>query len=245
MPCNPATAPAPAIAPVPEPAAHDTARGPAGSAAVATRLRALAQCTSGISIVEFAMILPLFLAAGLMGVEAARLVMTNMRISDIAVASADNASRIGQTDNSAVTPTVSEADIDSVLRGAAEQGADIDLFTNGRLILSSLERDATTGRQFIRWQRCRGQLDVDSRYGPQGYGLTGDAITGIGRPGAVVSAPAGQAVMVIYSYQPLFDGRLTDGLIFREEAAFLVRDDRNLTGNNGTGVTGSAANRCD
>lgn len=207
----------------------------------------LCRAEQGLSVVEFALILPLFLSAGMMGVEVAQMSLINMRVSDIASAVADNASRMGQTDNSAITPTVSEAQIDSVLRGAELEGASFRLVPNGRVILSSLEVDPATGRQFIRWQRCRGSMAVTSRFGPAGYGLTGTAITGLGRTGAVVSASPDQAVMVaevVYRYRPLLIGMFFNEMTFRQEAYFLVRDDRNLTGGGGTGVTGTAMNRC-
>ena len=175
--------------------------------------------------------------------------MINMRVSDIATSVADNASRLGQTDNSAVVPTITEADIASVLRGAQEQGRGIQLLENGRVILSSLERHHVSERQYIHWQRCFGQLDSGSAYGGVGHGLTGDEIAGLGQGNGMISAPEGQAVMfaeVVYRYEPLFAGALANVMTFRQEAAFLVRDDRNLLGNNGTGVGGtSGANACD
>lgn len=205
--------------------------------------------SSGTSLIEFAFLLPLFLSVGLMGVEVANMAMIHMRVSDIATSVADNASRLGQTDNSAVVPTITEADIASVLRGAQEQGESIQLRENGRVILSSLERHHVSGRQYIHWQRCFGELDAGSAYGGAGFGLTGNEIAGLGQGTGMISAPNGQAVMfaeVIYRYEPLFAGILVNEMTVRQEAAFLVRDDRNLLGNNGTGVGGaSGANQCD
>lgn len=211
--------------------------------------RRLHRNCDGVSVIEFALILPLFLSVGLMGVEVANMVMINMRVSDIATSIADNASRLGQTDNSAVVPTITEADIASVLKAAEEQGKGIQLIENGRVVLSSLESHPESGRQYIHWQRCKGDLDAGSTYGSAGYGLTGNAIPGLGRAGATLAAPPGQAIMfaeVIYRYSPSFVGVLFDDMTFRQEAAFLVRDDRNLLGNNGTGVGGAAGiNQCE
>lgn len=201
---------------------------------------------AGASVIEFALLLPFFLSVGLAGVEVANMAMISMRVSDIATSVADNASRLGQTDNSAVVPTITEADIASVLRGAHEQGQDIGLAENGRVILSSLERHHDSQRQYIHWQRCMGELAASSVYGGIGHGLIGEEIPGLGE--ASIAAPQGQAVMfaeVVYRYEPLFAGILVDELTFREEAAFLVRDDRNLLGNNGTGVGGAGGtNEC-
>ena len=102
-----------------------------------------------VSTVEFALILPLFITLGMTGVEMAYMSTVNMQVSQTAISLADNASRLGQTDNSAVTPTVTEADIDSIMAGALRQGAGFDLEENGRIILSSLEYDDVTGRQYI------------------------------------------------------------------------------------------------
>lgn len=195
---------------------------------VARLFARLRLCVQGLSVVEFALILPLFLSAGMMGVEVAQMSLINMRVSDIAMAVADNASRMGQTDNSAITPTISESDIESVMRGAELEGTSFRLIPNGRVILSSLELDPATGRQFIRWQRCKGRMAVTSRFGPAGYGLTGTAIPGLGRSGAIIAAETNQAIMVaevIYRYRPLLVGMFFSEMTFRQEAYFLVRDE--------------------
>lgn len=180
----------------------------------------------GLSYVEFALILPVLLILGLYGTEVARMAMINMQIGQIASSVADNASRLGQTDNSAITPTVTESQIDSVMSGALVEGAGYGLNTYGRIILSSLERN-TAGQQVIRWQRCRGSLSVPSRYGPQGK-----TVTGMGSSNPQVMATATTAVMYVevsYTYQPLFGTMFVGNPRFRREAAFMVRDDRDLS----------------
>src|SRR3546814_13154337 len=47
-----------------------------------------------------------------------------------------------------------------------------DFRTHGRIILSSLERN-DDGGQWIHWQRCYGDLDVESSYGEAGDGEEG------------------------------------------------------------------------
>jgi len=207
-------------------------------------LRRLRRSQRGASIVEFALVLPVFLLAALGGVETANMVVSIMRVSDIATAVADNASRLGQTDNSAIVPTVTEADIGSIMKGAEEQGKDIDLMAKGRVILSSLEVDPVSGDQYIHWQRCAGSATHVSKYGQQGTTVP----AGLGPAGREITAPPGEAVMyaeVFYTYEPLFAGFITGPILMHEEAAYLVRDDRNLQGNNGTGVGGTAGpNAC-
>ena len=203
---------------------------------------------AGVSVVEFALCLPVLVTLGMYGVEISHMVSANMQVSQLALAVADNASRLGQTDNGAVTPTVAESDIDAVMFGAITQGEALDFEGNGRIVLSSLERH-TNGRQYIHWQRCAGELDRDSSYGNDSdqNGLTGPTLAGLGQPGRVVSANAGQAVMfveVYYTYQPLFGDMFADATTFKHEAAFIVRDDRNLSGGGGDGLTGTVGSEC-
>lgn len=212
------------------------------------RLRRLGRDASGISLTEFALILPILLTMGLYGAEIARMASTKMRVSQIALSLADNASRLGQTDNSGVTPTITELDVDSVIDGAIAQGASIDLEANGRIIISSLEYDDFTERQFIHWQRCRGDLDRESAYGDDEdeNGLTGDEIEGLGKGSTQITAQPGSAVMfveIFYEYDNLFENPFGSGSKeFRQEAAFIIRDDRNLS----PGLTGGSSNSdCD
>lgn len=183
----------------------------------------------GAALIEFALVLPILITLGFYGTEVAYMAMANMQVGQMAASVADNASRIGQTDNSAVTPNVKQSDIDAVMKGALVEGEGIDFADNGRVILSSLERDASTGRQYIHWQRCSGKLKVASKYGKTDTGLTGARLSGMGNP--VITAPAGSAVMYVevsYTYQPLFGTMFVGTPTFQREAAFLIRDDRNL-----------------
>ncbi|MBA4355897.1 MAG: pilus assembly protein TadE, partial [Novosphingobium sp.] len=120
------------------------------------RVRRLWPCRSGVSTLEFALIMPFVMSIGLYGVEVVYLNTIDMKLSEMALSLADNASRLGQTDNSAVTPTVTETDINEVMQGVEEQGAAIGFAQHGRVILSSLERDSASGKQYIHWQRCSG-----------------------------------------------------------------------------------------
>lgn len=194
---------------------------------LSSRLR---QDCRGVSFVEFALILPIIITLGFYGTEVARMATVSMQVGQIASSLADNASRLGQTDNSAVTPTVTKAQIDSVMMGAMVEGASFGLADHGRIILSSLEKDESTGRQFIHWQRCRGELRAYSRYGTSGAGRTGSVLNGMGNP--AIAAPSSQdAVMFVevsYVYQPLFGTMFVGNPTFRREAAFIIRDDRNL-----------------
>lgn len=215
-------------------------------AAIISRLR---RETSGIALTEFAVVAPVFLSLGLVGFEVSTMAVTKMKVNQIALSVADNASRLGQTDNSAVAPTISEAEVAAILQGAHQEGGSINLKQNGRVILSSLEYDPVSERQFIHWQRCYGDKDVDSAYGDDGdnNGLEGDEIAGMGRGTTQATAPPGEAVMfveIVYDYSPIFPiGGITVPQ-FREEAAFIIRDDRTLLLPDQKGLSGDEENLC-
>ncbi|RZL72695.1 MAG: histidine kinase [Sphingomonas sp.] len=121
---------------------------------------------SGLALLEFAFTAPLVVTLGLYGVETANLAIANLRVSQVALNLADNASRVG-VQSSLVTQQLREIDINDTLAAVKAQGAGWDLTTRGRITLSSLEADAT-GKQTIHWQRCFGLKSgagYDSSYG--------------------------------------------------------------------------------
>lgn len=139
-------------------------------------IRRLRHDRSGLAMIEFAFTLPLLLAAGLYGAEIANLALVNMKISQIALNLADNASRVGVTPLS--TEQLREVDMNDVLQAARYQGKSLNLTTNGRIIVSSLENvqqsyDATPVQR-IHWQRCiglKGSATADAKYNSS-YGVS-------------------------------------------------------------------------
>lgn len=209
-------------------------------------LRRLRRDESAFSAVEFGLVLPLVVTLGLYGLEIAWMRVSFMQTSEIALTVADNASRLGQTDNSSVPPTVDEADVDAVLFGAKQQGKSLNVATKGKIILSSLERDPSSGKQYIHWQRCTGALAKTSIYGNDSTrnGLSGTPLIGVGKTGNEVKATDGQAVMVaeVYlQYTPLFGTMFVKNQVFRQESIFLVRDSRTL--DQGNYVSGASGRR--
>lgn len=193
-------------------------------------LRRFAAARSGVAAVEFALSLPLLLTAGLYGVETANLAVTHMRVSQIAMQIADDASRIG--DQSALqNKKIYESDIDDLLFGGALQGGGLYLLADGRVIISSLEVVPSTTNQYIHWQRCKGQMNVASAYGPQGTGATG-GLNGMGPAGNIVTANPGDAVMFVeisYTYQPIVSKYFAPSTLISTTASFNVRDSRDLS----------------
>lgn len=215
--------------------------------AFADRLRRLLRCESGVALIEFAYSMPLLLGLGLAAVEIGNMATTRLRVSQIALSLADNASRLGQTENNGVTPTVREADLDALIDGALLQGESIDLEGRGRIIISSLEWNEFRERQFIHWQRCRGDLEAESAYGDDGNnnGLGQEELEGMGRGDSQLVAPPDSAVMFVeiyYDYEPLMDWPLGDAGRFVQEAGFIIRDDRNLDPGLTGGGTRSSCN---
>ncbi len=205
-------------------------------------LRRFREDRSGVTLLEFAFGLPMFLTAGMWGVELTNLAITHQRLSQLALELADNASRVGLYSNQA-TVQLREVDLNDVLQATRAHGSNIDLTTNGRVILSSLEN--VNGTQRIHWQRCIGAksgVGYDSSYGTTttSAGTTtnpGDAgtlaPTGMGEAGAKVNAPANSAVMFVevnYLYTPLIgNGWFASPRRLQYVASFIVRDNRDLT----------------
>ncbi len=193
--------------------------------------RRLKKAQSGVAFTEFAFTAPLVISLGMMGSEVAYFTITHMQISQIAMQVADNASRVGETDV-LVAKKVYEDDINSSLVGAEKAGDRIGLFDSGRVIISSLQRNSDGG-QWINWQRCRGALNTASKYGVEGDGETGTSFPGMGEAGSRITASEGTAVMfveVVYEYKSLTPFNWLDGKEITYNAAFNVRDQRDLTG---------------
>jgi hypothetical protein len=202
-------------------------------------LRRLGRNTSGLAVLEFAMTMPIFTGLGAYGLEVANTALIRMRVSQVALAVADNASRAGERSTLAVK-TIDEADVKEVFLGAKHQAGGIDLLEKGRIVLSSLERNAAGG-QWIHWQRCKGLKNYPSRYGNQGTGATGTAFLGMGPAATRIQAPADSAVMyveVAYEFEPMISRHFVAPHVIRYAASYLVRERRDLTG---TGIRNAAS----
>lgn len=187
--------------------------------------------TSGVALTEFAFAAPIFLTLGLVGADTVNYVVVHMRISQVALHVADNASRVGEQD--VITARkIYERDINDLLMGAERYAGGLDLKENGRIILSSLEVNSDDG-QWIHWQRCSGDKVHESQFGLQGDGATGTGLAGMGRPGAEIFATPGNAVMfveVAYDYQPIVPISMLENQEIVYTASFNVRDSRDLPG---------------
>ncbi len=197
----------------------------------AAALRTLARSTDGVALIEFAYTLPFLMTFGLGGLELINYTLSHLRVNQVAISLADNASRAKQ-DIAGSNPRFREVDANESFQAAMLQAGDLNLLANGRVILSSLEVNANGG-QWIHWQRCFGARNFPSRYGVEGTGRTGTAFAGMGTGSRLVRSEPNFAIMYVevsYTYTPqIFAGLIAERTI-RKTAAMYVRDDRDLSG---------------
>jgi len=191
----------------------------------------LARSTKAVSAVELGLAMPFLMGLTLTGVEVVNLALIHVRLNQLAITVADNASRAKQTQVNGA-PLFREYDMNQVFRAAALQAEDLDMPNRGRVIVSSLQVNGSGG-QWIAWQRCWGKNTWASRYGVEGTGATGTSFAGMGFTTTKMTADPSTAIMfveVAYNYKPFFLGSVIPSKLIRKEAALYVRDDRDLTG---------------
>lgn len=219
---------------------------------------------SGLAFIEFAFALPVVLALGLLGLETANYAMSNLRVSNIAMLTADNASR--------VRDSIDEGDVVELLTGAKMSGSNINFAQNGRIILTDLERHSTQNLQWVRWQRCDGALNYTPNpaalrpltaggavitNGTEIYNTdrittssapsneTKASLASVGTGTNVISANAGTAVMVVevaYNYQPVIPNSFLQGRQITYVSAFNVRQRTDQTLRNINRITPKSCN---
>ena len=210
----------------------------------AGRIRGLVREERGVAMIELALAAPIVLAIGCYGIEIANLAIINLRINQVALALADNASRIGVRSGNAYQ--LREGDINDVLQGARLMAGGTSVTTYGRITLSSLENVKqsydTVAVQRIHWQRCIGKKETgyDSSYGTTdktsgSQDLPGYAGTawpdGMGPQTAKVNAPINSGVIFVevnYDYRPMFGTMYVAPKKLRYIASFIVRDNRDF-----------------
>ena len=227
---------------------------------LATRFAgSLRDCRSGVAFIEFAFALPVLLALGLLGLETANYAMANLRVSNIAMLTADNAARVRES--------IDEGDVVDLLTGAKMSGGNINFAANGRIILTDLEPTSSGGKQWVRWQRCDGALNYSGTnaalrpltssgtaitngteiYGTDRTTLAASpsseakaTLTSFGTGSNVISAASGTAVMVVevaYNYQPVIPNSFLSGRRITYTSAFNVRQRTDQTLHNINRVT--------
>ncbi len=200
-------------------------------------LRSFVENEKGTVLVELAFALPFFTGFAFTAIELTNYVNVNTQLSQMTLTMADNISRAKQ-DVAIGKPQLREIDINDAFEGMRLQATNLNVFNNGRVIITSLQRVPDTTKQWLAWQRCRGKLAVVSAYGIEDQGRTGATFTGIPKNGALIKAPADEAIIfveVTYRYRPLVGAWLIGEKTIRKQASFYVRDERNLGAGNTTG----------
>lgn len=195
------------------------------SRAAILRLR----CRRGVAMLEFGLAMPLLMILGLGGLELINYVIVQMQVNRIAVMTADNASRL--------RTQMSESYINQLFVGVEKAGANIDFKDHGRVILSSIQNNNGYTGQWIRWQRCFGDLPVVSKYGAQDKGNSDSSLPDMNG----LQAQAGSAIMYVelaYDYQPLFGRSLFGTRRMTREAGYIVRQRTDFS------ISGSTPSLC-
>ena len=189
------------------------------------RLRQIWADKRAMSLIEFTYSFPILMTMIAGGTELANYTTTRMRVSQLALQVADNASRIG-VGNPIAALEVRESDINDILTGAEIQAGSLGLTgttaevqadgtvvtrSNARVMIASVEvmnpvpTVNPANKYFIRWQRCAGNINnltmtgnalEASQYGTAGR-TSGTNMPGMGPTGRQVVVPDGQIIMFV------------------------------------------------
>ncbi|SMF73059.1 TadE/TadG family type IV pilus assembly protein [Allosphingosinicella indica] len=166
------------------------------------RSRNLRENDAGISFVEFALILPLFIGTMAAGLEMANLLLANMKVQRLATMTADMVAQRGASEKQ-----ISEMQLYDVLSALDIAADPLDVRERGRVIVTAVlgedsNADGTVDVNRIKWQR------FDGKYV--------GAVPILGCHTAVTSATLQHAralilneamfhAQVTYRYEPIFD----------------------------------------
>jgi TadE-like protein len=215
---------------------------------------------SGLALVEFAISLPFFMGLTVGGIEIANFASVTMQLNQIAIHTADNAARIGET-AALAAKRITEMQVNDVFAGTLREGKRIELAGtheyvdpvtglksergNTKITLSSIEpaKDYSDINKIyrIRWQRCLGTAaQYTSTYGTVNSTPTPD---GFGPVGKRVRPPKDSAIMLVelsYYYKPKIINGFLNSVTSREirqTSSAIVRDVRDYVGPpNGDGI---------
>lgn len=178
---------------------------------------------SGVAMIEFALSLLFLLPVTLTGIETANLVISTLRLNQLAMMAADNVARY--------RGGIDEAQVDEVMTGLAFAGRAINFGEQGRAIVSTVEPNGQTGTQAgykITWQRCFGMKNVVSSYGLEGAGATDASLAaGVGPNGNKIKPVDNNALIFAelrYTYRPIVGSAFMPARELSSLQSFTVRD---------------------
>ena len=165
---------------------------------------------------EFALMLPFFVTTLLLGMDTIWYVHAHQEASRLATSTADLAARY--------RASLDEKDVKTLFLGARLSTDGVDFLGKGRLVLSSVTRNAANNGHWVRWQRCQGSLTNVSQLGVENAGQLNSNVAKV----SGMTLNSGDNVMyaeVFYKYQPLFFTALypKDKLI-KYTASFMARE---------------------
>lgn len=208
------------------------------------RIHRLARDVHGVSTIEFAIVLPFFLFAIMGALEIGNYALTYQRLNALTAQMADAGARVPQE--------IDESDVAKIMMGANVNATTLDLRARGRIMLSSVQRNAANNGNWIRWQRCSGDKKAEtSIYGPQDTGRTGPGMQGITYKGNTINPPAGSAVIIAetaYTYRPIIANGFINGIALdpdmRMQTAHIVRQRTALSIKNDAAAADADRNLC-
>lgn len=180
---------------------------------------------AGVSVVEFALALPLLTMLGLGSLEYMNFVLANQKMERVATITADTISRNTMAPN--------ERNFIDTFEAVDKAARPMKIKANGRAILTGVIGVNSNGSVVnkIVWQRCSGSLtNINSQIGTQ-WTQTNNFLEGpnVTLPNNVVLQQNQMVVVseVVYRYQPLINvrqlvGASPDGLI-RQRSMFVTR----------------------
>ncbi len=196
------------------------------------RLSAFRSDQKGLALVEFAYVAPILLVLGMGGAELTNYALTQMRISQLAISLADNASRARQFVSGAAL------DFANTMFARFFKGLNCNpVASTSRPMDASccraLSEISPAASGFTGNAALERRPHYEPQYGRQGTGAVGNTYPGMGPSSNRVTAEQNFAVMyveVAYEYEPLVFTTIVPSQTIRKNAAMFVRDDRDLTG---------------
>ena len=190
------------------------------------RGRALKRDESGVSLIEFALIMPIMLMAALTGLEYTNYVLARQKIERVTTSTADLFARYQIPPN--------EAQVNDLFEGVDDISKPFDVSRHGRVIVSGVigTYDSTSGEteNKIAWQRCYGDLTGrTSNFGVQWSGSDFAAGPEIDLPNGIMLEQSQMAVLVevFYFYGTTLTGvnlgSVTRPHVFNEVSIFRTR----------------------
>ncbi|KHL26251.1 hypothetical protein PK98_07180 [Croceibacterium mercuriale] len=163
-------------------------------------LRLLAGCRRGVSAVEFALALPLFVGVMGAGIEVSFLLLAQVKVQRLATMTADLVARDGASDR-----RLSEAQVYDILYAMDVAASPLEIRNRGRVIVSAVmgqdENDDGEGDvNQIMWQRFDGALTR----APQLMGCWSISDVAAGIPRQLNAGEPLFHAQVSYAYEPVF-----------------------------------------